>query len=144
MTRRFLWGFLVVAALAASASAAPDEGVSATDASAVRGVVQAQLDAFAADDAQRAFSYAGPGIREMFGTPDRFLAMVRTRYPVVYRPSSVAFLVPEALGDEVIQGVHLTDERGRLWLALYRLQRQGAAGWRINGCQLVESQARTT
>lgn len=144
MTRRFLWGFLVVAALAASASAAPDEGVSATDASAVRGVVQAQLDAFAADDAKRAFSYAGPGIREMFGTPDRFLAMVRTRYPVVYRPSSVAFLVPEALGDEVIQGVHLTDERGRLWLALYRLQRQGAAGWRINGCQLVESQARTT
>ena len=106
--------------------------------------MQAQLDAFAADDAKRAFSYAGPGIREMFGTADRFLAMVKSSYPVVYRPATVAFLVPEPLGDEVIQGVHLTDANGRLWLALYRLQRQGAAGWRIDGCQLVESQARTT
>ena len=37
------------------------------------------------DDAKRAFSYAAPSIRAMFGTPERFLAMVRAGYPVVYR-----------------------------------------------------------
>src|SRR5512141_881188 len=128
MNRRTLVGFLV-AVLAASAAGAPGGGLSAADAAAVRGVVQAQLDAFAADDAKRAFSYAGPGIREMFGTADRFVAMVKASYPVVYRPATVAFLVAEALGDEVIQGVHLTDADGRLWLAGYRLQRLAAARW---------------
>jgi hypothetical protein len=144
MRRRFLLGLVAAGLAAAGAAAATGDGVSAADAKAVREVVQAQLDAFAADDAPRAFSYAGPGIRRMFGTADRFLALVKASYPVVYRPASVAFLVPEAVGDKVIQGVHFTDAAGRLWLALYRLQRQGSDGWRIDGCQLVESRARTT
>ena len=143
MKRRFVIG-LLVAALGAASVAAAGDGVSVADATAVRSVVQAQLDAFAADDAKRAFSYAGSGIREMFGTAERFMAMVKASYPVVYRPATVAFLVPEPLGDEVIQGVHFTDADGRLWLAVYRLQREGAAGWRIDGCQVVESQAKTT
>ena len=46
------------------------------------------------DDAKRAFSYAAPSIRAMFGTPERFLAMVRAGYPVVYRPPAVTFLIP--------------------------------------------------
>jgi len=144
MKRRSLLGFLAAALVAASAGATAADGVAAADATAVRGVVQAQLDAFAADDASRAFSYAGAGIRDMFGTAERFMAMVKASYPVVYRPAAVAFLVPEALGEEIVQGVHLTDAGGRLWLAVYRLQREGAAGWRINGCQLVQSQAKTT
>ena len=143
MKRRFVIG-LLVAALGAASVAAAGDGVSVADATAVRSVVQAQLDAFAADDAKRAFSYAGPAIREMFGTAERFMAMVKASYPVVYRPAAVAFLVPEPLGEEVVQGVHFTDADGRLWLAVYRLQREGAAGWRINGCQLVETQAKTT
>ena len=118
--------------------------VSATDMRTARAVVQAQLDAFAADDAPRAFSLAAPKLREVFGNADRFMAMVRSSYPVVYRPASVAFLVPEWLDRELIQGVHFTDGQGGLWLALYRLQRQRDNTWRINGCELVESQARTT
>jgi hypothetical protein len=59
----------------------------------------------------------------MFGNADRFMAMVRSSYPVVYRPASVAFLVPEWLDRELIQGVHFTDAQGGLWLAIYRLQR---------------------
>ncbi len=138
-----LWlTLLLLFAMGAAVQAAPT--VPAADAREVRAVVQAQLDAFAADDAARAFSYAGPAIRTMFGTPDRFLAMVRASYPVVYRPASVAFLIPEVAGDEVIQGVHFGDASGRVWLAIYRLQRLERVGWRINGCQLVESGAKTT
>ena len=118
--------------------------VSAADMRTARAVVQAQLDAFAADDAPRAFSYAAPRLREAIGNADRFMAMVRISYPVVYRPASVAFLVPEWLDRELIQGVHFTDEQGGLWLAVYRLQRQRDNSWRINGCELVESHARTT
>ena len=59
-------------------------------------VVSAQLEAFAKDDAKRAFSYAAPSIRAMFGTPERFLAMVRAGYPVVYRAAGVTFLHPAA------------------------------------------------
>ena len=103
---------------------------------AVRAIVEAQLAAFAADDAKRAFSYAAPAIREMFGTPDRFMEMVRAGYPVVYRPASVVFLNPEWVEGQLVQGVHLTDASGGLWLAvLYQnSERQPDKSWRISGC----------
>src|SRR5664279_3931122 len=79
----------------AAPSTASAEPVAAADAKAIRVVIEAQLDAFAADDAKRAFSYAAPAIRAMFGTPERFLAMVRTSYPAVYRAAGAIFLAPE-------------------------------------------------
>jgi hypothetical protein len=131
-------------ALVAASGAASGDAVSAADSRSVRAVVQSQLDAFAADDADRAFSYAAPSIRQMFGSAQNFIAMVRASYPVVYRPASVAFLVPESVGGEVIQAVHFTDGQGGLWLAVYHLQRQHGNVWRISGCELAESHARTT
>jgi hypothetical protein len=114
-----------------SAQTAPAE-----PAPALRALVEAQLAAFADDDAARAFSYAAPAIRDMFGTPDRFLAMVRSGYPVVYRPASVTFLAPHRVEGEWIQGVHMTDSSGALWLALYRFERQADRSWRISGCEV--------
>jgi len=113
--------------------------VAASDARSVRAVIQAQLAAFAADDAQRAFSYAAPKLRDMFGNADNFVAMVRAGYPVVYRPASVAFLKPERVEGGLAQGVHMTDANGVLWLALYRLERQPDKSWRISACQIVEA-----
>lgn len=112
------------------------EPVSASDTQAVRSIVEAQLDAFAADDATRAFSYATQEIREMFATPERFIAMVKSGYPAVYRPASVSFLAPEEVQGSVVQAVHLTDASGALWLAVYRLERQPDRSWRIAGCTL--------
>ena len=129
--------------LAAGAGHAAD--VSAADARAARAVIEAQFAALAADDAKRAFSYATPALRRHFGTPENFIEMVRTGYPVVYRHASVAFLKPQWLGGELVQGVHLSDENGALWLALYRLQRQkDKKSWRISGCQLVQAEGRVT
>jgi Domain of unknown function (DUF4864) len=135
---RSLLRLLAAFALAASfaAQAAP---VSKGDTKKIRSVIQAQLDAFARDDAQRAFSYAAPGIRKMFGTPERFLAMVREGYPVVYRPASVGFLAPEANGATVIQAVEMADGEGTLWVAVYQLERQRGGAWRITGCELMPS-----
>jgi hypothetical protein len=120
------------------------EPVTAEDALAVRAVVEAQLAAFAADDAKRAFSYASPSIREMFGTPDRFMEMVRTGFPVVYRPAAVIFLNPVRLEGQLFEGVQLTDADGSVWLATYRLERQPDKSWRISGCDVQPSSGKMT
>ena len=133
---------LAVAAFASPAVRA--EPVSPADTRSARAVVEAQLAAFAADDAKGAFSYAAPAIREMFGTADRFMAMVRSGYPVVYRPATVSFLHPEWNDRELVQGVHLTDAKGSLWLAVYRLERQADRSWRINGCDVQPAAGWTT
>ena len=133
---------LALPALAAGTAHPAD--VPPADAKAVRAVIEAQLAALAVDDAQRAFSYATPGLRRQFGTPQNFIEMVRAGYPAVYRHTSVAFMKPQWLGGELVQGVHLSDEDGVLWLALYRLERQKDKRWRISGCELVQVEGRLT
>ena len=135
------WAIALAAAIALPVAAEP---VSASDTKAVRGVVEAQLAAFAADDAKRAFSYAAPAIREMFGTPERFVAMVRAGYPVVYRPANINFLHPVWVDGQLVQGLHLTDGDGTLWLAIYRLERQPDKSWRISGCDVQPASGKST
>ena len=133
---------LVLAAFVAAAPPISAQPVASAEARAARNVVAEQLDAFANDDAQRAFSYA-PAIRTMFGTPERFLARVRAGYPAVYRAKGVTFLVPQRQGGELLQEVQLTDADGALWLASYRLQRQADGSWRINGCDVQPASGKT-
>ena len=135
--------FAVPVALFAS-SPVRAQPVSTDDSKAVRLVVEAQLAAFAADDAKRAFSYAAPAIRDMFGSADRFMEMVRAGYPVVYRPASTIFLVPVRVQGQLVQGVQLTDADGTLWLAVYRLDRQPDRSWRISGCDVQRSSGKLT
>jgi hypothetical protein len=112
-------------------------------ASAVRKVVQAQLDAFAADDAERAFSYASAGIRTQFGDATTFMAMVRGGYPMVVRAAGVSFFLPQAepgaapAPATARQNVRLRDREGRVWIATYMLEKQAGDGWRISGCIVV-------
>ena len=134
--------FLLVFISVVSAADAIAAEVGAPQAKQMQAVIQAQLDAFAADDAKRAFSFAAPKVREVFGTPDRFIAMVRTGYPVVYRPAAVAFFKPQTREGAFIQRVQLTDQNGGVWLATYQLERQRDRSWRIAGCEVVPSEGR--
>jgi hypothetical protein len=118
------------------------QSVPAADARAVRAVIEAQLEAFRRDDAPRAFSYAAPGIREAFGTPEKFMAMVREQYAVVYRPRSVSFEEPVMAGEDLVQPVRITDGDGRTWMAIYPMAKQPDGSWRINGCHLARLPAR--
>jgi hypothetical protein len=120
------------------------QSVSAADARAVRTVIEAQLEAFRRDDARRAFSYATPGIRDSFGTPEKFMAMVREQYAVVYRPRSVSFEEPLMAGEDLVQPVRITDGDGRTWMAIYPMAKQPDGSWRINGCHLARLPARET
>lgn len=141
-----LCGWVLCAGLAAFAAVTPAAGkeVPAPEARAIRVVVEAQLEAFAKDDADKAFSYAAPSIQQMFGSPGNFMRMVRIGYPVVYRPVSVVFLRPELLDGDVLQSAHMTDEAGQVWVAHYRMQRQTDKTWRIGGCQVERSAGRVT
>ena len=134
-----LLGLLGPAAAGAAVLAEPD-------ARAVRQVVEAQLEAFAADDAARAFSYASASIQTQFGDAANFMAMVRSGYPMVVRQAAVSFFqaqAQDAAEGTVLQPVQLQDRAGRLWMATYLLERQAGADWRISGCVVVAASGKS-
>ena len=128
----------------AQTNSAKPQGITVRDAAAIRGVIEAQLGAFAKDDAALAFSYAAPEIQSQFGNAQTFMRMVKTGYPAVYRPASVTFLKPERTEEETWQAVQLSDAEGQVWIATYRMQLQKGQLWRINGCTLEKSAGRVT
>jgi hypothetical protein len=81
-------------ALLAATGRAATFSLATQDARAVRAVVEAQLQAMATGDAERAFSYAAPAIQTQFGDAQRFMAMVAGSYPMVIRPAGTVFFQP--------------------------------------------------
>lgn len=114
------------------------------DGNAIVSVIQSQLDAFKGDRAVEAFGYASPGIQAMFGTPDRFMQMVRTGYGAVYRPREVQFLDLVVEGGELAQRVLFVGPDGVPVIAYYFMERQPDGSWRISGVTLRPSDDRTT
>ena len=110
----------------------------------MRTVIEAQLRAFASNDAERAFSYASAAIRSQFGDAAAFMAMVQTAYPMLIRPAAVSFFQPQPTDGTVWQSVQVRDRAGRLWRATYQLQQQANTGWRINGCAVVADSAKSS
>lgn len=140
--------FLSLGAIAAQAQAPTGAArageVSDVDARAVRAVVEAQLKAFAADDAVQAFSHASPSIQKQFQDAQTFAQMVRQAYPMLIRPASISFYQPMANDSVVTQPVMFRDGEGHVWRADYQLQRQPDKRWRIEGCSVVPSNDAST
>jgi Domain of unknown function (DUF4864) len=130
---------MVFAATAGAAAELPE-----AQAKAVRAVIEAQLEAFAADDAERAFSFAAPSIHQMFETAPQFMAMVQGRYSMLVKPESVVFLLPASVRGFVIQEVLLRDSEGRLWRAAYRLEPIADGAWRINACVVAPDDGKSS
>jgi hypothetical protein len=110
----------------------------------IRSVISEQIEAFRRDDGQAAFSYASPGIREVFGTPGNFMEMVKTAYPAVYRPVSFTFLESTVMNGAPVQTVQISDNGGAVWIAIYTMQRQKDSSWKVNGCTLLPAKAVST
>ena len=77
-----LWSLFAVAQTEPNGDGA--SGLERSDRDAIRTIIQAQLDAFRADDADAAFSFASPNIQQRFGDPSQFMRMVKTGYAPVY------------------------------------------------------------
>lgn len=114
------------------------------DAVVIQSSIEAQLEAFRSGDAQRAFSFASDQIRDIFGTPENFIAMVRSQYAVMIAPASIVFLKLEHENGATLQPVQLSDDRGQWWLAVYSMQLDAHGSWRINGCVLQRLQGGST
>lgn len=135
-----LLGFLL-AWLAATAAWAQPVQPSGEDASAIRAVVEAQLAAFRADDAETAFSYAAPVIRRKLGSADAFMEMVRDGYAPLYRPRLVEFLPAAVIEGETVQAVRVVGQDGEVKVALYFMERQADGSWKIKACELAPATA---
>ncbi|MBO1435671.1 DUF4864 domain-containing protein [Meiothermus sp. CFH 77666] len=109
------------------------------DRAAIQAIILAQIEAFKKDDAVRAFSFASPGIRQVFQTPERFIEMVRLGYAQIYRPLKVEFgPASRSLGtvQQIRQVVNLVGLDGKKAVAYYLMERQADGSWKIGGVQL--------
>ena len=108
------------------------------DAAAMRSVIQTQLDAFARNDAVKAYAQASPKIRSIFPTTELFMTMVRQGYSALIAPEVVGFLdVVDDSGRPVFQ-VLVEGRDGRRWMAFYTMVQLDDASWRIGGCVLTK------
>jgi hypothetical protein len=107
----------------------------ADDGAAMRAVIERQLEAFARDDWAEAFGYASPGIQSLFRTPDRFGAMVRQGYPMVWRPSRVEVGPVEEGPGGPVQIMYFEDATGVLHVAAYSMALVDGV-WRIDGVRI--------
>ena len=122
----------------------PADDVGAADRGTIRSVIGDQMAAFRRDDAAAAFGFAAPTIQDMFGTPERFMTMVRDGYQAVYRPAEVRFGELVRIDGRLTQLVHVVGPDGVARLALYFMERQPDGTWRISGCMLAAGQGAAT
>ena len=136
---RFLMLFTIAAAAVSMQAKASAAGLDELDWTKIQTVIAQQFSAFAEDDAERAFQTATPAVREAIGSSTRFLALVRGAYPMVYRPVEVSFHKPKEDDGTVLQLVEIKDGDDKSWLALFQLEQQPDATWRIAGCVVAEN-----
>jgi hypothetical protein len=107
---------------------------------AITGVIASQIDAFLRQDVDAAFEFASPNIRGLFGSSERFGAMVQSGYPMVWQPQEVRYLALRNVAGRLWQRVMITDAEGRVHLLDYQMIETGK-GWKINAVQLLTGDA---
>src|ERR1700722_2947249 len=111
----------------------------ADDVATAQGIIRPQVEAFGRDDAVTAYSYAAPAIRNIFPQADIFLGMVQRSYAPVYRHKSFEFGDARVADGKIAQQVHIVDENGEAWEALYTLEPQPDGSVKITGCVLLKA-----
>lgn len=104
----------------------------------IQDTITNQLDAMQAEDFVRAFSYASPTIKSIFGSVENFETMVKRGYPMVWQHDSVRMLELRTVAGNLWQRVMITDLAGRSHLLDYMMV-ETAEGWQINAVQLLQN-----
>lgn len=115
------------------------DAVEPADHDAMRTVVDRQIEAFRADDFDRAFAMASPALKALFGSPTAFSAMVRQGYGPVYRPRRYTFGASRDGGTGPELSVLIEDQAGQDWTAIYSFEQQPDGTWAVSGCRLVKT-----
>ena len=111
----------------------------ADDVAAAQNVIRAQEQALGRNDAAAAYSHAAPSIQQIFPQADIFLQMVQQTYPPIHRHKSFEFGQARAAGGQIAQRVHIIDDNGEAWEALYTLEQQPDGSLKITGCSLLKA-----
>lgn len=104
----------------------------------ITSVIAAQIEAFRAEDYGRAFEYASPSIRSLFGTAETFGDMVERGYPMVVGPKDVRYLDLREVAGSQWQRVLIRDRNGLLHLLDYQMVERGS-DWKINAVQILRA-----
>jgi hypothetical protein len=135
---------IAVAALGAFLASVPAQAGEA-EVKAAQGVIQNQFEAFLADDAARAYSFAAPNIKRFYPTQQSFMSMVENGYMPVRRPQSYAFgKSQETSATAIVQQVLLVGPDGKTYEAVYTLEMQPDGSWLITGVSMRASNALST
>lgn len=102
----------------------------------IQDTIKSQIDALKADDFARAFTFASPTIKGLFGSAENFGAMVKQGYPMVYRPGAIRMLELRSVNGALWQKVMITDAEGRTHILDYQMI-EAADGWQINGVTIL-------
>jgi Domain of unknown function (DUF4864) len=110
----------------------------ASDQDDIKTVIESQLNAFAVDDGPKALTYAAPLVKQIFKTPEQFMAMVKQGYQPVYRNNARLFgtVFLDGLGRPSMRVV-LTGADGKRYEALYAMEKQDDGSWKIAGCTIL-------
>ena len=111
----------------------------ADDVATAQSVIRSQEQALGRDDAAAAYSYAAPAIRQLFPQADIFMFMVQNSYAPVYRHRSFEFGEARAADGRIAQRVHIVDDNGETWEAMYTLEQQSDGSLKITGCSLLKA-----
>ncbi len=116
----------------------------ADDWKAMREAIDLQIRALKDGDGARALTFAVPGIRRQYRTPEQFLRMVRTSYAPLLTASYTVFVDGAVVDGATIQPLRLVLPDNQVLVALYRMERQRDGQWQIAGCVLAPSTVQAT
>lgn len=111
----------------------------ADDVANAQSVIRAQEQALGRGDAAAAWSYASPAIKKLFPQAEIFMYMVQNSYAPVWRHKSFEFGEGRTEGKWVAQRVHIVDEDGEAWEAMYTLEQEADGSFKITGCSLLKA-----
>jgi hypothetical protein len=128
--RAFIVFALSLSVLFSAQAAPPDD--------TIKTVIENQLNAFAADKGDEAYSHAAPIVKQAFPSADIFMTMVKKGYPPVYRNTERVYgkVFQDGLGRPAMR-VALTGADGKRYEAIYSMEQQPDGSWKIAGCVIV-------
>ena len=106
-------------------------------------VISNQIDALKKNDAEKAYSFASPGIRSLYPSQDQFLNMVRETYEPVYHAGKYAFGRSKMIGggEVVLQEVMISAKEGKDWTAIYEMRLMDDGSYKVNGVRMIRNTA---
>lgn len=113
-------------------------GAGAAWADTAQDVISQQLKAFNDRDVPKAFTFASPTIKGIFGNARNFGDMVSRGYPMVWDNSDVRFLTSREEAGSVFEKVLVRDAQGNLHVLEYKMIPVDDS-WQIDGVQLIPS-----